>query len=565
MTRASPGVADTGYDWLRGRAERHGARVALSVWRGSGVTATLTWSELLALTDWFVAGLHDQRLVPGDRVLICLPNDERFVSCLLGVQRAGGIAVPAPVPTGARIDAFRHRLRTIAADCGPGLVVTLDRWVGQISSALDRGSAAPRIIAWEALRHEDAIAPAAPARSPLAFLQYTSGSTTRPRGVAVTHEALRASCRQAAVAYAEQPGDVAVTWVPLYHDMGLITGLFRPMFTGYPSILLTPEEFVRRPDVWLDAIAHCQGTLSSAPNFAYDLCVRKVPDERLADWDLRSWRVARNAGEVVRADTMDRFTRKFAAAGFAARGFSPSYGLAEATLTVTTCGPGVPPLRVQLDPAELDHGDRPPGAARPPGAVLLSSGIPLPDTKVSVVGGRGRWQVGEIAVSGPQVFAGYWNEFAASDQVSRDTIVTGDIGFLHKGHLFVLGRVSDRFSHYGRNYYLADIASACQAVEGVRPGRIAAFVIRDPSTSKDAVCAVVELAPAVVAPTPAGLERLAVTVKRQLAAAVDLYVSQVGFLAPGQLPVTTSGKVRVAEARRRWQDGTLPILRIQEH
>jgi acyl-CoA synthetase (AMP-forming)/AMP-acid ligase II len=373
------------------------------------------------------------------------------------------------------------------------------------------------------------------------------------------------SCAQAAEAYAEHPGDTAVTWVPLFHDMGLVTGLMRPAYTGYPTVLMTPEVFARSPGEWLRALTECAATLSSAPNFAYELCVRKVAAEQVRRLDLRRWRVARNAGEVVRPQTMARFVRHLRPAGLSPAAMCPSYGLAEATLTVTTCGPGVPARELTVSTAGLDRGRAEPVAspAGSPGVrTLSSSGRPVAGTEVRVEGDAGPLEgaVGQILIRGPQLSPGYWcgEDTPTGPDPDQPWRPTGDLGFVHDGHLYVLGRTDDTIVYQGRNFYLSDLLAACSSIEQIRPGRVAPFLIWDDAASLEIVCLVAEVRAAPDGSTPR-LNRLASRVKQALTQALELYVGRVEFVAAGSLPVTTSGKVRASETRRRYLRGELPL------
>ncbi|MFD9130723.1 AMP-binding protein [Kitasatospora sp. NPDC059571] len=311
---------------------------------------------------------------------------------MLAAIGRGIVPVPAATPATTRTEGFARRLRGIVSDCRPALVVTTAAWRGTVRDALGGVHVPGGVYAWpEPGGDTTGPAPAGdgtlmPSPDAPAFLQYTSGSTGAPKGVVISHRALQASCAQAARVYREGPDDVAVTWVPLHHDMGLVTGLLRPLFSGYPSVLMAPEAFARHPGRWLSAITAHGGTLSSAPDFAYALCTRKVTDRELAALDLRTWRVARSAGEVVRAATADRFTARFAAAGLPPRSLCPSYGMAEATLTVTASTPDLPPARLTVRSDALRAGEVAPAAPGEPATVLLSSGTPLPGTEVRVHG-----------------------------------------------------------------------------------------------------------------------------------------------------------------------------------
>jgi acyl-CoA synthetase (AMP-forming)/AMP-acid ligase II len=564
----SPG-GRSAYDWLCEHAVWRPGAAAVTGWDiVSGAGTRLTFAELRRATDEMVAGLRSGGARPGDRVMIVLPNDPCFWWVFLGCVGAGAIAVPGPVPTVARPDAAGERIERLSADCRPVLLVTDARWEAQLAQIWPDGHSC-RIVSWQELRAAGAAVESGrrdrPGPAPrIAFLQYTSGSTGSPKGIVITHEALAASCGQAAQAYAEHAADVAVTWVPLYHDMGLVTGLMRPLFSGYASVLMRPDHFSRAPSCWLEAIHHCGGTLSSAPNFAFELCVRKVPQEQVRALDLSRWRVARNAGEVVRPSTADRFIRHFAAARFPPESMCPSYGLAEATLAVTTCGPRIRPARLAVRADELDRGRVFPADPGAPGArELLSSGVPVAGTRVRA--GDGEDQIAEIAISGPQLSPGRWRRdgLVPCQQDPGRWHRTGDVGFLHKGHLFVLGRTDDTVVYQGRNFYASDVVAACGTVAGLRPGRLAVFLRSADTTGLDAVFAVAELRSGTET-APSALAGLGRQVKTVLAESLGLYVTSVRFVPPGALPVTTSGKVRVSEARRRFEAGRLPLLPVRD-
>ncbi|KOU18297.1 hypothetical protein ADK52_30740 [Streptomyces sp. WM6372] len=540
------GPAETVRERVRRHARERPQAVAVSALRGGRTTERLTYRQLDALADRAGAALRAAGAGTGDRVVLVLPNDGAFPAALVAAVGAGLVPVPAPPPEAARVDALRERLLGIVADCRPALVVTLARWTRELRALL--GPSGPRCLAWEELAEGPSYGPVARARTEFAFLQYTSGSTGRPKGVSVTHEAVLASCAQAARVYRERPTDVAVTWVPLHHDMGLVTGVLRPLFGGYRSVLLTPREFVRSPGSWLAAVTAHRGTLSSAPDFGYELCLRRIPAEELLGFDLSSWRVARNAGEVVRAATAERFAARFAPAGLRPGTLCPSYGMAEATLTVTACTPAVPPVTLQVDRELYARGTVAPARPGEAAVRLLSSGVPVPGTEVRVrAAGPGR--VGEVFIRGPQLFTGYWPGRRAPDWHR-----TGDLGFLHRGQLFVVGRADDVLVHQGRNFHPADVQAVCAGVPGLRAGRCAVFLV--PHAEADRVCLVAETAGA------AGPEaHPAAEVRRRLARSLGLYVSEVVLLPAGGLPVTTSGKVRTAETARRHRLGLLPVVR----
>lgn len=560
---APEGHLGTAYGWLRHHAGTRPDARAVTEWRDGVAGPWLTYADTCRTVDEVARGLRQHGVGPGDRVVIALPNGTPFYCSVIACIAMGAVAVPAPAPGLARTTAFRERIDGVIADCAPALLITEPGLAGQIAEIT--GDRCP-VASFEPVR-EAGLDPGGspwPAEppSPVAVLQYTSGSTGRPRGIVVTHEALRASCAQAAQAYRERASDVGITWVPLYHDLGLVTGVMRPLFSGYPSVLLRASEFVQRPQTWLEAIGACGGTLSSGPNFAYELCVRKIAPERAAGLNLRTWRVARNAGEVVRSETVDRFCELFAAAGFSGTAMCTGYGLAEATLTVTTCTPQVRPLRLPVLRSDLQSGVVTPVDGRhypdQPVQTLLSSGVPLAGT--SVMAGDGR--IGAVSIRGPQVAAARWADGEHQPHGGGEGDAwydTGDLGFIHDGHLFVVGRADDTIVYHGRNFYLADVAAACKDIAQLRPGRVVAFTTRDPVTDTDGVCVVAELRPQ-AEPAPETLAALALETKRRLASALELFAAQVEFVAAGTLPVTTSGKLRASEVRRRFEAGCLPLL-----
>ncbi|MFI0733304.1 fatty acyl-AMP ligase [Streptomyces sp. NPDC021225] len=554
--------ATTPYDWLIRNAVDCPRSPAFGHWHDGGVDGLYTFPQLLDQVHKAGAGLKKEGVGPQDRVLLSLPNGVGFVVGLLACLGLAAIPVPAPVPSLGRPEAFRERLLRITADCRPTLVITSADWMQQVEGVVGDAEFGVRVVDVESLpERSDAPFERRPA-GPVALLQYTSGSTTRPRGVMVTSQNLHESCQQAAKRYGEGPTDSVITWVPLYHDMGLITGLMRPLFSGYPSYFMSPQEFVRRPATWLEAISACGATLGSAPNFAYDYCVRKISKEQAARLDLRSWRIARNASEVVRPETVQRFTECFAAAGLRQSAMSPSYGLAEATLAVTASAPDVPAARITVDRSALQAGRvvQVTGSAPDSEASvsLISSGTPVADTHLRIVPDVAGSDVGEIHVRGPQISPGYWSmESGQHASGEHRWLETGDLGFLCEGQLFVLGRKDDTLIIRGRNHHSADITTVCGALPGVRHGRIAAFA--GPGRVHDGVGVVLEVTRDFERSEP-DWARLAASVTEALARRLELGVQFVGLVGPGQLPVTTSGKVRSSEVGRRVVAGRMSFL-----
>jgi acyl-CoA synthetase (AMP-forming)/AMP-acid ligase II len=567
----------TAYDWLVKHATNMPDSRAFAQWSDGAVGSAYSFRQLRDLVDEVTSALHRLGARAGDRLVLSLPNGVEFVALLLACVRAGVIAVPAPVPSIGRFTSYRERIVGIVLDSQPRFAVATDAEVPRLTEILTGLPTRCQVLTWpEIIASTGGSGGIDQADCPIALLQYTSGSTTAPRGVLVTHEAVGACCAQATRIYRETTDDLAVTWVPLHHDMGLVTGVMRPLFSGYPSVLLASQDFLAAPATWLDALHTCRGTVSSAPNSGYEMCVRKIADPEDRGWDLSHWRVARNAAEVVRADTLDRFARHFAAARFDPASMAPSYGLAEATLVVTSCGPDNPPLRLWVSRQDLAHDPsvQPDAAAGTVQATsvsdseavqLVSSGTPAPGTSVQIMAANGPMGVGRIEVSGPQVSPGYWTGAVANRaelaKLAQRWLPTGDIGFVREGHLFVLGRSDDVFILRGRNFFGIDIAAVCATVPGARPGRAAAFLLDGGFADTPTVCVVTEVARDCDR-SAAALTAVSRGIKSALARTLELGVGVIGLLPAGELPVTTSGKVRLAEVRRRYLAKEFAFLNV---
>ena len=533
------------YDWLQANRVRSGARTAF-VTRDRDGERSLTWAELADRVEHVRGGLRDHGVRAADRVALSLPNGSDLVATLLAIVAEGAVTVVLPTPSGRRDAAYAERALGIWDDCAPVLLVEDDEGRSR-RAPFGRLADVPATTPAELAVHDAVDDIPRVGADDIAFLQYTSGSTKRPRGVVVTAEMLEANCRQARSAYGDSSDDVAVTWVPLFHDMGLVTGLVRPLFSGYTSVLSPPMEFVSEPLSWLRTISENGATLSSAPDFAFAYCARKLRSDDLSGIDLSGWRVARNAGEMVRATTMDAFVSLTRAAGFRESAFCPSYGMAEATLTVTATTPAERPRRLSVDPGRLAVGDTVvPGSGS---HELLSSGGAVAGTMVRAgATGAPEGVVGELHVAGPQVSRAYFR--SPMPRATDGALRTGDLGFVLDGHVFVLGRHDDVLVANGVNYFQHDIALACASVPGIRPGRLAAFLDdREPSRSGVVVVAEVR-ADADAGAMPAAIQR-------RVYEHVGLLVSRVEVAPPGSLPVTTSGKVRVTAVRADYYDRTI--------
>nr|AAF40219.4 pyoverdine synthetase A [Pseudomonas fluorescens] len=495
----------------------------------------------------------------GERAVLLFPSGPDYVAAFFGCLYAGVIAVPAYPPESTRRH-HQERLLSIIADAEPRLLLTssgLRDSLGQIQEA-------PPLLCVDELHSESAAGWVAPdlQDDDIAFLQYTSGSTALPKGVQVTHGNLVANelLIRRGFGIDLNPDDVIVSWLPLYHDMGLIGGLLQPIFSGVPCVLMSPAYFLGRPLRWLEAISQYRGTISGGPDFAYRLCSERVSESALERLDLSHWRVAYSGSEPIRLDTLERFAEKFARCGFTPNNFFASYGLAEATLFVAggTRGQGIPALR--LDEQALAAHRAEPGQA----SAIMSCGTSQPEHGVLIVEPHTLAEladncVGEIWATGPSIAHGYWRNPEATaktfvQHAGRTWLRTGDLGFMRNGEVFITGRLKDLLIVRGHNLYPQDIEQTVEReVEVVRKGRVAAFAVNDQGLEGIGIAAEISRSVQKILPP----EALIKAIRQAVAEAYQEAPCVVVLLNPGALPKTSSGKVQRSACRTRLADGSL--------
>jgi amino acid adenylation domain-containing protein len=557
-------------DFLRDRAcGKADATAYTFLTDGERAEATLTYAQFDARARAVAAVLSG--LAPaGSRALILYPPGLDYLVAFFGCLYAAMVAVPAYPPRQAR---GAGRLRAIFGDARPAVALASPAIRAELSERADGEPALPG-IAWCAVEEvseaeaERWTPPPLHAGS-LAFLQYTSGSTGSPKGVMLTHANLIDNQEMIRAGFAHDEQTIFVGWLPLYHDMGLIGNVFQPLFLGIPCVLFSPLHFLERPVRWLQAITRYRGTTSGGPNFAYELCVRKVTPEDRASLDLSTWTVAFNGAEPVRADTLARFTRAFASCGFGATSFYPCYGLAEASLIVSGGARDAAPVVRGFDKAALERRRVRPedgGGARQ----LVGCGRSLCKGQIAIVDPALRQpcqedEIGEIWVAGPSVASGYYHNEDETDRVFSATLPgqedtpflrTGDLGFFHDGELFVAGRMKDLVIIRGRNHYPQDIERTAESSHPMlAPGGGAAFSMEAGGEERLVVlhevhrhCRGEDLARAIEA------------IRRAVAEEHEVQVHCVGLLKPGSLLKTSSGKVQRAACRSAFLDGSLPTV-----
>ncbi|MDX2234291.1 MAG: fatty acyl-AMP ligase [Hyphomonadaceae bacterium] len=551
------GAADMG-DALAFRArERPLAPALVSLDRGEAPLPPVTYGALHARARVVAAGLR-ARLAPGARVLLAFPAGAAFVEALFGCFYAGVIAVPAPPVRGARAGA---RAAAMARDCDAALL---------LGEEGDGDAGVPRLCldALIAGGVEDGVdAPRAP--GDVALLQYTSGSTGAPKGVAITHRAIW--CNQAVIStsFDHVEGVTLVGWLPNFHDMGLIGNLLQPIYAGGVSVMMAPTAFMQRPLRWLRAISEWRAHTSGAPNFAYDLCVRAATAENTAGLDLSCWRVAFNGAEPIRPATIEAFAQRFAAHGFQRKAMMACYGLAESTLMVAGAPVDAPPVVVHAGRDQLAAGVLAPPAPGEAARALVSCGDSVAGARI-VIADRvtgaplADGAVGEVCVRSPSVCAGYWNRADASAALWRTIegeafLCTGDLGARTSQGLFIVGRMKDVIILQGRNVHPADIEAAVETA--LAPvGVLRAVAARAELPGGEGVALFAELAREALRGLAAesSWERLAQRLRAAAMDAAEAPLAGVVLLKPGAAPLTSSGKPRRGRCLAAFQAGTLP-------
>jgi 1-acyl-sn-glycerol-3-phosphate acyltransferase len=393
-----------------------------------------------------------------------------------------------------------------------------------------------------------------------ALIQYTSGSTGDPKGVLLTHANLLANIRALGVALGVRADDVCVSWLPLYHDMGLIGLWLGALYHGVPTVIMPPLAFLARPARWLRALSAHRGTISAAPNFAFDLCVRRIPDDELPRLDLGRWRLAMNGSEAVSAETLERFRRRFAPSGFRAEALCPVYGLAESSVGLTLSRPGAGARldRVRREAFERTRRAEPAGPEAAAALTFVSCGVPLPGHDVRIVDDAGldlpERVEGRVVFRGPSVTAGYFRNPAATAAVLHGGWMdSGDLGYRADGELFVTGRRKDMIIKAGRNLYPQEVEELVGDVPGVRKGCVAVFGVGDAAIGTERLIVVAETRAA----TPVARAALEAAVRERVVDALDLPPDTIVIAPPGSVLKTSSGKIRRSATREAWLAGGL--------
>jgi acyl-CoA synthetase (AMP-forming)/AMP-acid ligase II len=503
----------------------------------------------------------------GQRVLLLYAPGLEYIVAFWGCLYAGVIAVPVYPPA---INRPMDRIEAIIEDAKPVAAMTTSVFLKLLTQhfaqnlrfqhieciATDILSPLESTVAWQTanVRSED-----------IAFLQYTSGSTAKPKGVMVTHHNLLCNEQIIYEAFDHSPNTIVAGWLPFYHDMGLIGNILQPLFLGGHCILTSPFDFLKQPVSWLKMISDYQATSSGGPNFAYELCIRKIRPEQIETLDLSSWRVAFNGAETIRSSTIKRFTEKFSFCGFRPEVFFPCYGLAEATLFVTGCPVDQKPTYCLVDESELQQNRVRLVSEGTKGVQeLVGSGRVWGDTQVNIVNPTTSElcetnEIGEIWVSGDSITSGYWQQESLSRETFRAIIGnngqntflrTGDLGFIHDGELFVTGRIKDLIIIDGRNHYPQDIEYTIEKNHiMLKEGGVAVFS----ADVADQECVVVIAR--IRDKNVMSSQEIVSSIKKTVANAHQIRLHDVILLTQGNIPKTSSGKIQRYLCREMYLSG----------
>ncbi|MBD2345780.1 non-ribosomal peptide synthetase [Anabaena subtropica] len=537
---------------------------------GETQQGTLTYQELDKRSRRIAAQLQANGL-SGERALLLYPAGLDFLVAFFGCLYAGVVAVTAYPPRNQR---NTPRIKAIAKDAQAAIALTTTDILPTVQSLMtektDRES-----LDWLATDNlavgiEDAWQEPTIDRDTLAFLQYTSGSTGIPKGVMISHENLLHNAATTYQFMEHSPESKFVTWLPMYHDMGLIGGILQPLYGGFPCIVMPPTSFLQRPYRWLQAISQYKGTTSGGPNFAYDLCTQKITPEQKQTLDLSSWSVAFNGAEPIRHDTLERFAAAFAECGFRKEAFYPCYGMAETTLMVSGVDKATSPMIKTVEKSALESNRVVESTAKDEDVYhFVSCGRIIPEQQVAIANPEKLSncqpdEIGEIWVSGPSVGQGYWNRpeetaetFHAylSDTEEGPFLRTGDLGFLHNGELFITGRAKDLIIIRGRNLYPQDIELTTERSHpSLRSGAGAAFTVEVNNEEKLVIVQELEFR------AKPNLAEVASAIRQAVTEEHEVQVYAVVLIKPGSIPKTSSGKIQRRATRAQFQDGELNVV-----
>jgi 1-acyl-sn-glycerol-3-phosphate acyltransferase len=558
----APTEATTLTEVLDWHVARHGERTHIVLWHGDGEETNLTYRYVAEQAQAVARGLRQSGLQPGERVAIMLPTSEAFFTAFVGVLYAGG--VPTPIYPPARPSQIEEHLKRQAGILRNAQAVLLiaAREASAVARLLKLQVESLRaVISVEELSQGGGSLKLKARADSTALLQYTSGSTGDPKGVVLSHSNVLANIRAMGAAMEASPADVFVSWLPLYHDMGLIGAWLGSLYFAAPVVVMSPLAFLVRPEQWLWAIHRHRATLSASPNFGFELCLSKIEDQAIAGLDLSSLRLVANGSEAVLPDTIRRFTTRFAKYGFRPEAMAPAYGLAENAVGLAFPPLGRPPVIDRIDRASLTRQGRArPAAPDDPTALeFVACGRPLPGDEIRILGPTGELgerEEGRLQFRGPSATRGYLDNPAKTRELfDGDWLDSGDLAYIAGGDVYITGRSKDIIIRAGRHIYPEEIESVVGNIAGVRKGCVAVFGSRDPRRGTERLIVLAESDET----DPAFLARLRQQIAEATTPMLDGAPDEVVIGPPHTVPKTASGKLRRAFARERFESGQLVL------
>jgi acyl-CoA synthetase (AMP-forming)/AMP-acid ligase II len=522
-----------------------------------------------------IGALLQQYKARGERALLLYPQGLEVIAAFCGCLYAGMIAIPVPPPESGRFKRTLPRLRAIVKDAQASFALTTPgilELIGNVSEEFPEFEQISWIDTtqidlslaeqWQDLQVD---------KDQLAYLQYTSGSTSTPKGVMLSHFNLMHHCHYLQQACGYDADSVSITWMPYFHDYGLVEGMMVPLYNGHPCYLMSPFSFIKRPIQWLLNITKYRGTHSQAPNFAYDLCVRRVKPKQIEELDLSSWQAAGNAAEPINPKVMADFVETFSPCGFRWETFAPSYGLAENTLLATTKPKGTKPILLTIEAAAMERdkvvvADQQRDGVR----IIAGCGHKVEDTQIAIVQPDflhrcADDEVGEVWIADPSVAQGYWQRPEVTETTFHAYIKntgegpflrTGDLGFIHQGELFITGRIKDLIIIRGTNHYPQDLEWTVQQLHpALRPDYGAAFSIEDLGEERLVIVQEVERGT-----EDLDTDKLIADIRQEIAEQHEIQVYAVVLGKSGNILKTASGKIQRRACRDRFLSGQLNVL-----
>lgn len=541
-----------------------------------------------------VANVIRDCALPGDRVLLLYPPGLDFIYGFLGAVCAGTIAVPAPPPNRFKPERSLARLRSIVENARPTVALTTAGMLAVIRPAVAASEPFAR-LQWVATDEIQGGAAGGSAHGPaeshsIAMIQYTSGSTSDPKGAALSQESILHNVAYFDHGWDHTPDSILVNWLPAFHDLGLFYGILCPLWGGFRGVQMSPIDVIQRPFLWLKVISDYQATHSVGPNFIYDLCYRKVREAEIASLDLSRWKVALTAAEPIRAETMTRFADRFSQAGFRFKTFSPGYGMSECTCKIVAVPCSEEPTTLSLRDDRLEQNRVELCAPGPSSRTVVACGRPGMGTGIAIVdpetcAARGPGEVGEIWISGRSVAHSYWEQPQATKKTLRARLTggngtrylrSGDLGFVHDGQLYVTGRIKDMIIVRGANHYPQDLEYTAQdACPSIRPGCCAAFSYEEDGEERVALVAEVErrkaespgrsperrsedpLPKLPPAPVVFDCQEVTAAIRKAVSEIHGIRIHRVELIRAGSIPKTTSGKIQRQACKRAMLAGQL--------